>query len=149
MRTDKLREHYFSKVIWEKDGKPVPTYSDSYCFCNSTERQQHTEYFHQHTFTKTKLPPLRHFSHAPKNPFEACKKKPDPDCIDFIENVSDIVWENLVFPKIFYFSSMGNPQGVGVGAGQIKFSCIKKQGGNKDFKLWGGRIRVSGQNIYG
>lgn len=39
-RTDKLRDHYFSKVIWDKNGNPVPTYSDSYRL-STKEKQQH------------------------------------------------------------------------------------------------------------
>ena len=26
LRSDNLREHYKNKVIWDKDGQPIPTY---------------------------------------------------------------------------------------------------------------------------
>ena len=77
-RTDKLKEHYFGKVIWDKNGNPVPSYSDAYRL-STKEKQEHTEYFRKHTLSKNKLPTNQTISHAPKNPFDACKHRHDPD----------------------------------------------------------------------
>ena len=86
-RSDKLREHYLNQVIWDKDGYPVPTYSDQYRGATPAKKL-HTEYFHKHAYTKTKHPQNRTVSNAPKNPFAAAacsnKSRPDPDCMEVI-----------------------------------------------------------------
>ena len=50
-RTDKLCDHYISKVIWNKNEIPVPVYSDTFRLA-TTDKKSHTKYFLNNNYSK-------------------------------------------------------------------------------------------------
>ena len=79
-RSDKLREHYFNKVIFDNAGQPVKCTSPQYLTAtkNKTEStkfniQLQQKFFSKNGYHKNKLPPNITHANAAKNPFEMCK----------------------------------------------------------------------------
>lgn len=74
-RSDKLRNHYTSKVHFDKK-TGLPIQSNSMIFLNLTqEEKDHTKYFYDHGYTITRLPVCSTPTNVPKNPFVAAQRK--------------------------------------------------------------------------
>ena len=72
MRSDKLRNHLNSKVVWTPNGKPVPRQSVKFFKANKS-KQAHTEYFLENSLNENDLPSMSRMVPfgAPGDPFEA------------------------------------------------------------------------------
>ena len=55
-RSDKLRNHYRSKVIWLTNGNPAPNWSATFKNVRDEDRKNHTKYFIEHGYAKESLP---------------------------------------------------------------------------------------------
>lgn len=58
LRSDKLRDHYRSNVIWDDEGGPVSPNTVTYKV-SKPRKQAHTKYFFDNGYTQVNIPPFR------------------------------------------------------------------------------------------
>ena len=72
-RGDALHRHYRTFVKFDKCGNPLVPGSKEFKALKIGS-QNHTRYFHENGYTRTKLPVLKTPVDAPENPWQAIKK---------------------------------------------------------------------------
>lgn len=99
-RTNKLRDHYISKAIWDKNKIPAPVYFDRFCLAG-TNKKSHTKCFLNSNCPRKLLPPAnKSFTNAPRISFDACKatkkKKVVLEIDEEIEDLTLIAVEDIL-----------------------------------------------------
>ena len=72
-RSDKLKEHYRTQVLWNEKGEPISLQSNDYQRAK-TQKQNHTKYFFVHGYNKINMPALKSPANTPSFTFSATKR---------------------------------------------------------------------------